>query len=163
MRQTTVRWIAIAIVGAMIAAIGVGVISGGGDTAGSNGDDDGGQADSAGASEPSVADGPHVELQLCSGATCPEPDEAAQQALLAELDADARVASSRLLPSDQVYQLFLDELGDQQDLVESIDPELVPALVHLELYDPEGATEVATSYEEHEAVANARDVRATAP
>ncbi len=163
MSQTTVRWIAIAIVGAMIAVVGVGVVSGGGDPDSSGADDGGVRTDSVGTTEPLVADGPHVVVELCAGVACPEPDADAEQELLAELDADSRVASTLLVTSDQAYELFLDEFGDQQDLVESIDPANVPAFIELELYDPEVASEVVTAYQDHEGVAAVSEAGVLAP
>lgn len=157
MRQTTVRWIAIAIVGAMIAVIGVGVVSGGGGPAGPDGQEDRPPADAGGATAATLADGPHVMLVLCAGVECPDPDDSAEQELLDELDADPRVASTLLVTSEQAYQLFLDARGDQQDLVEAIDPDSVPAFIELDLYDPEVAGEVVASYRDHEIVASARE------
>lgn len=160
MRQTTVRWIAIAIVGAMIAVIGVGVVSGGGGPAGSDEQVDRPRLDATGATEATLADGPHVVLVLCAGVECPDPDPGAEQELLDELDADDRIASTLLVTSEQAYQLFLDARGDQQDLVEAIDPEAVPAFIELDLYDPEVAGEVVASYRDHEIVASAREAGA---
>lgn len=163
MRQTTVRWIAIAIVGAMIAVVGVGVVSGGGDPAGSDVDDGGRRTNAAGADEATLADGPHVVIELCAGVACPEPDADAEQELLTELDTDARVASTRLVTSEQAYQLFLDRFGDQQDLVESVDPANVPAFIELELYDPAVAGEVVATYQDREVVATVSESGALAP
>lgn len=163
MRQTTVRWIAIAIVGAMIAVVGVGVVSGGGDPAGSDADDGGARTDAAGATESLAADGPHVVLELCAGVACPRPDADAEQELLAELDDDARVASTLLVTSEQAYQLFLDRFGDRQDLVDSIDPETVPAFIELELYDPAVAGEMVAAYQDREGVAAVSEADALAP
>lgn len=162
MRQTTVRWIAIAIVGALIATIGVGVISGGGGPADSDSDDDRSGAAATGATEATLADGPHVVLVLCAGVECPDPDAAAEQELLDELDDDPRIASTLLVTSEQAYQLFLDARGDQQDLVEAIDPDSVPAFIELDLYDPDVAGEVTASYRDHEIVASAREAGAFA-
>lgn len=163
MRQTTVRWIAIAIVGAMIAVIGVGVVSGGGGSSTSEEGVDGPGTVPTGASEAALADGPHVVIVLCAGVECPDPEPSAEQELLDELDGDPRIASTLLVTSEQAYQLFLDARGDQQDLVEAIDPDSVPAFIELDLYDPEVADEVVASYQDHEIVVSAREAGVLAP
>lgn len=163
MRQTTVRWIAIAIVGAMIAVVGVGVVSGGGDPAGSDAAGDGPGTTATDATEATLADGPHVVIELCAGVACPEPDPEDEQALLDELDEDPRVASIRLVTSEQAYQLFLDRFGDRQDLVESVDPADVPAFIELDLYDPEVASEVMAAHRDDEIVASVGEAGTLSP
>lgn len=163
MRQTTVRWIAIAIVGAMIAVVGVGVVAGGGDPAGSNADGEAPRTGTTGASEASLADGPHVLIELCAGAACPAPDPSAEQRLLDELEQDPRVASTLLVSSEQAYQMFLDRFGDQQDLVDAVDPADVPAFIELDLYDPAIASEVVATYRDHAGVANVGEAGALSP
>lgn len=158
MRQSTMRWIAIAIVVAMIATVGIGLVSGGGggdETAETTGDT--ARTRTTAGTEDAVREGPHLVLELCNGVTCPAPDDAAQQSLVAELDEDARVASTLLVSSEQAYQLFLDEWGDREDLVESVDAAEVPAFIELDLYEPEDAAEVQDTYAGHDVVAVVRD------
>lgn len=162
MRQSAVRWIAVALVGALI---GVAVIAVAGGTAGGGDateDGDGEAVDGTAASAEPV-DGPHVVIELCAGVACDEVDEDDQQALVAELQSDPRVTSARFVSSEQAYQLFLDRHGDQEDLVESVRPEDVPASIELELVDPEQAAEVAAEWEARPEVATARDARSLTP
>jgi cell division protein FtsX len=163
MGRSTARWIAIALVGALVAALGVGLVTGRGREA----DDAARQAPTADgargadAVDAEVLDGPHVVLELCTGAQCAEPDDADQRALVAEVEQDPRVASVLLVPSDQAYQLFLDRFGDQEELVESVRPEDVPARLEVDLLEPDGAPEVVAEWESHAAVASAFDARST--
>ena len=102
-------------------------------------------------------------IELCAGVACDEVDEDTQQDLVAELQADPRVTATRFVSSEQAYQLFLDRHGDQEDLVESVRPEDVPASVELELVDPEQAPEVVAEWEARPEVATARDARSLTP
>lgn len=162
MRQGLVRWMALALVGAMVAALAIGLVGGrgGGSETPDVGDGDAARAD---VSTAAPLDGPHVLVELCTGATCPAPDEAAQQALVDDLEADPRVASAVFVSSEQAYELFLEEFGDREDLVASVQREDVPARVELNLHDPAGVPEVAADHEQHPAVAGVYDARTVAP
>lgn len=163
MGRGAVRWIAIALVGAMVAFVAVGLVGGAddGDGAGSAGGDGTGAGPDVTATE--VVEGPHVIVELCAGVACPEVDQAAQQALLAEVDGDPRVASTLFVSSEQAYQLFLDRYGDQEELVASVNPDDVPARIEVDLVDPEAAADVAATYEDGDGVATAYDARALTP
>lgn len=163
MGQGPLRWIAIALIGAMVAALAVALVAGGGEPSGADGGttaDDGARGEST-ATE--VLDGPHVVVELCVGVACPELDDAGQQALVAEIEADPRVASVLLVSSEQAYQLFLDRFGDQEDLVASVQPEEVPARVELDLFDPQAVPTVLSDYEQRDGVARVYDARTVAP
>lgn len=161
MGQGTARWIAIALVGALVATLAVGLLGGRGGPA-----EDAGEAPGGG-SEPGVAaeplEGPHVVAFLCSGQECPRPGPDVQQAILDELQSDPRVLAARLVSSEQAYQLFLDRFGDQQELVESVDPEQIPARVELDLVDPEAVGEVMADHRGREGIAAMEDARVVSP
>ncbi len=157
MRQSTMRWIAIAIVAAMVATVGIGLVSGGGGDGSSEADGDGVRTTTTSGTDAPVAEGPHLQLELCNGVTCPEADDAAQQALVADLDEDPRVASTVLVTSEQAYQLFLDEWGHDQELVDAVPAEEMPAFIELDLYDPDVVGDVAGTYRGHAAVAAVRE------
>ncbi len=108
-------------------------------------------------------EGPHLWLDLCAGAVCPELDEPAREALVAEVRDDPRVSSVLYVSSDQAYQLFLDRFGDQQELVESVRPEDVPARIEVDLLDPADVDEVLADYRDREGVAAVNDARAVQP
>lgn len=159
MGRGTVRWIAIALVGAMVAFVAVGLIGGAGERDAAGSGDAAGGDDGADITATEVVEGPHVIVELCAGVACPEPDEAAQEALRAEAESDPRVASVVFVSSEQAYQLFLDRYGDQEELVASVRPEDVPARIELDLVDPGAAAEVAASYDGRDVVATAYDAR----
>ena len=162
MGQGTVRWIAIALVGALVAALAVSLVSGAGpDAASTTEDRDGSTA--PGSRATAVLEGPHLWLDLCAGVECPTLDEGGQEALVDELEADPRVASTLFVTGEQAYQLFLDRFGDQQDLVESVRPEDVPARIEVDLLDPADVDAVMGDYADREGVARANDARRVQP
>ena len=161
MGQGTARWIAIALVGALVATLAVGLLGGGGGgPEGANADDD--------TPRPRVAasqalEGPHLWLDLCTGVSCPAVDETTREALVADLEADPRVASTRFVSSEQAYQLFLDEWGDDEELVASVRPEDVPARIEVDLLDPDQADSVVADYADRTGVAAATGARGVRP
>lgn len=160
MGRGTVRWIAIAVIAAMVAFLAVGLVSGRGDEAGPPGRQeavDGGAP--AVATDSAALDGPHVILELCTGVACPRPSDAEQRRLQDEVASDPRVASARFVTSEQAYQLFLDRYGDDQELVEQVDPDTVPAEIQADLHRTDDVAAVVAEFEGHEAVATALDAR----
>ena len=161
MGRGTVRWIAIAVIGAMLAFLAVGLIGGRGDPAGS--DADGGARQGADgvtlATDDAALDGPHVILELCSGVACEPMSATARDELLEEVAGDPRVASTRFVSSEQAYQLFLDEFGDDQELVEQVDPATVPPEIQVDLHRPDDVGGVIAEFEGRDGVAAARDAR----
>ena len=160
MGRGAVRWIAIALVGAMIAAVGVGLVTG---REAGDGAADVDRPDTTPGAFGEPVDGPHLWLDLCAGVACEPLDDAGQQALVAEVDADPRVASTLFVPSDQAYQLFLDRYGDDEDLVASVRPEDMPARIEVELLDPAQVEAVMADYQQRQGVARVNDARAVTP
>lgn len=161
MGQGTARWIAIALVAALVATLAVGLLGGRGDPPEDAAGPAGGRSDAGVASEP--LEGPHVVAFLCAGQECPRPDADAEQAILAELESDPRVLAARLVTREQAYQLFLDRFGDQEELVASVDPEQIPARVELDLVDPDGVDQVLADHQGREGIAAIEDARVVAP
>ena len=162
MGRGTIRWIAIAVIGAMLAFLAVGLIGGRGDPAGSDADDrtqQGAVDDVAVVTDDAALDGPHVILELCSGVACDPMSTTERDQLLEEVDRDPRVASTRFVSSEQAYELFLDEFGDDQELVEQVDPATVPPEIQVDLYRTEDVADVIADLEDREGVAAARDAR----
>lgn len=163
MGQGSARWIAIALVGALVATLAVGLLGSGG---GGTGEEDGradGSTTTTRVPASEALEGPHLWLDLCAGISCPAVDEAAQEALVAELEADPRVASTLFVSSEQAYQLFLDRYGDREDLVESVRPEDVPARIEVDLLDPDEVDAVLADYAGRDGVAAATDARGVQP
>ena len=163
MNRGTVRWIALALVAALVAALAVGLVQSrsGSDSPTSPAPTSGGDAAAAGASEAAV-DGPHVTLEFCAGVTCPAADQARQQQVQSDVEGDPRVASTRLVSAEQAYQLFLDEHGDNEELVEQVDPETVPAQLEVDLLRADDTEAVVADLQGTDGVASVRDARAPA-
>lgn len=153
MRPATVRWIAIVAIGGLLAAFVVAAIAGG--RGGGQGDT--GETDSSReiSTPTGFVPGPHVVVQLCIENVCPVPDEATQQAFADELERDGRVASTRLVTSEQAYQLILDQWGDREDLVAETDPDEVPARIEIDLLDPADTDDLVASLKGQQGVLDA--------
>lgn len=156
MRQTTVRWIAIALVAALIGTLAVGFVVG--RNADAPAGDEEGTGAGAGADTAEVdaaTDGPHVIVELCNDRACPRQDEDQQQALAEDVRGDARVLSVRFVTLEQAHELFLAEVGDREDLVEDVAPGDIPARLEVDLYDAATADEVVAELSDREGVATA--------
>jgi hypothetical protein len=163
MNRSTARWIAIALVGAMIAAVAVGLLGGDGDQVSDLPARDPAAATTAVPVNGEVTDGPHAVIEFCANVACPAPDEDTQQALVDVLAADPRVALARLVTSEQAYALFVERYGDREDLVATIDPRQVPARIEVDLFDPTAIDLIAAEYGGRPGVASVYDARRVAP
>lgn len=163
MNRSTARWIAIALVAAMIAAVAVGLLGGEGDQVSDLPVRDPSAATTAAPVSGEVTDGPHAVIEFCANVACPAPDDSTQQALVDALAADPRVALARLVTSEQAYALFVERYGDREDLVATIDPEQVPARIELDLFDPMAVDAIAADYGGRVGVADVYDARRVAP
>jgi hypothetical protein len=157
MNQRTVQIIAVTVIVAMIGAFAVGLVFGGGGSGDgtSPGDQDGRTGQPQDAQDASVLAGPHVEVQLCAGVACPRRDAAEEEELHAEVESDPRVRLALLITSEQHYELFLEEFGDRQDLVDQVDPDTVPSLLQVYLRDPDDAPAVLSWLLDEDGVADA--------
>lgn len=156
MRQTTVRWIAIAVVAALLGTLAVGFVVG--QNADAPAVDEEGTGAGAGVDSTQVdaaVDGPHVIVELCNDQACPRQDEDQQQALADEVRRDPRVLSVRFVTQEQAHELFLAEFGDREDLVEDVAPDDIPARLEVDLYDPATVGAVVAELSEREGVATA--------
>lgn len=164
MNQRTVRIIAVTVVVALIGAFAVGLFGGGG--AGEStlpGGQDGATTQPQDAQEAAVLADPHVEAQLCAGVACPRRDASDEAALHAEVESDPRVRLALFITAEQHYQIFLEEFGDRQDLVDQVDPDTVPSLLQVYLRDPGDAPAVVSWLLGHDGVADAWAVQTAAP
>jgi hypothetical protein len=165
MNQRTVRIIAVTVVVALIGAFAVGLVFGGGGTGDGTlpGDQDGTTTQPGDAQETAVLAGPHVEAQLCADVSCPRRDALEEEQLHAEVESDPRVRLALLIPAEQHYQIFLEEFGDRQDLVDQVDPDTVPSLLQVYLRDPLDAQAVVAWLLEQDGVADAWELPTTTP
>ena len=139
MSQRTAKIIAIIAVVALIGTLAVGLVVGGtGDPAGNQGDagttQQFGPQASPGAT--TVLGGPHLFVVLCDGVACPRPDEDEEARILADIAADPRVRDARLITAERWYEAFLEQYGDQEELVDALDPDTIPAQVQVYLRNP---------------------------
>lgn len=156
MRQTTVRWIAIAVVAALIGTLAIGFVVGRNADAPAGGEEGTGAGTGADTAQVDAAtDGPHVIVELCNDQACPRQDEDQQQALAEAVRGDPRVLSVRFVTLEQAHELFLAEVGDREDLIEDVAPGDIPARLEVELYDPATADEVVAELSDREGVATA--------
>jgi cell division transport system permease protein len=78
-----------------------------------------------------------VSIFLCDGRTCPAITPEQQEALRSELEAHAVVQEVFYESKEDAYERFTELFRDQPNLVESVDPDVLPASFRVKLQDPE--------------------------
>jgi cell division transport system permease protein len=78
-----------------------------------------------------------VSIFLCDGRTCPEITPEQQETLRTELEQHSVVQEVFYESKEEAYERFRELFRDQQNLVESVDPDVLPASFRVKLQDPE--------------------------
>ena len=78
-----------------------------------------------------------VSIFLCDGRTCPEITPEQREQLREELEAQPVVAEVFFESKEQAYERFRELFRDQPDLIDSVDPDVLPASFRVKLQDPE--------------------------
>ena len=92
-----------------------------------------------------------------------ELDDTAREALVAEVRDDPRVSVGAVRVQRAGLPAVPRRYGDNQELVDSVRPEDVPARIEVDLLDPAGVEEVLADYRDREGVATVTDARAVQP
>ncbi|MEX0953286.1 MAG: permease-like cell division protein FtsX, partial [Nitriliruptoraceae bacterium] len=77
-----------------------------------------------------------VSIFLCDGSTCPAITETQQEQLREELESEPVVAEVFYESKQEAYERFTELFRDQPNLVESVDPDILPASFRVRLHDP---------------------------
>ncbi len=159
--RRNVRTIAILLVAAMLATVAAVVVTAGGSDNGAPG-----SSSTPDSLQPSVAPvdgtttiprGPHVTLVFCSDIDCPRPSADVEEAILATLDADPRVASYEYVSPERAYALFLEQFGDDEELAGSVDEDAVPARVEVDVLTVDAIAGLLADYANQDGVAEVVD------
>jgi cell division transport system permease protein len=78
-----------------------------------------------------------VSIFLCDGRTCPAITPEQQETLRTELEEHAVVQEVFFESKEDAYERFTELFRDQPNLVESVDPDVLPASFRVKLQDPE--------------------------
>jgi cell division transport system permease protein len=78
-----------------------------------------------------------VSIFLCDGRTCPAITPEQQETLRTELEDHAVVQEVFYESKEDAYERFTELFRDQPNLVESVDPDVLPASFRVKLQDPE--------------------------
>jgi cell division transport system permease protein len=78
-----------------------------------------------------------VSIFLCDGRTCPAITPEQQETLRNELEEHAVVQEVFYESKEDAYERFTELFRDQPNLVESVDPDVLPASFRVKLQDPE--------------------------
>jgi cell division transport system permease protein len=78
-----------------------------------------------------------VSIFLCDGRTCPAITPEQQETLRSELEAHSVVQEVFYESKEDAYERFTELFRDQPNLVESVDPDVLPASFRVKLQDPE--------------------------
>ncbi len=88
-----------------------------------------------------------VAIFLCDGRSCPEISDQQRSELAADLEAHALVADLEYESKEQAYQRFLVLFEDRPDVLESTDPDALPAAFRVWVEDPQQAGQLVGAFE----------------
>lgn len=100
-----------------------------------------------------------VSIFLCDGRTCPEITPEQRDELEEDLEGQAVVDEVFYESKDDAYQRFTDLFQDQPNLVESVDPEVLPASFRVKLENPQLFTVIADQFSAYPGVEEVVDQR----
>jgi cell division transport system permease protein len=100
-----------------------------------------------------------VSIFLCDGSTCPAITETQQAQLLEDLEAEPVVAEVFYESKDEAYARFTELFKDQPNLIESVDPDILPASFRVRLEDPALFAVIAEQFDAYPGVEEIVDQR----
>ncbi|GGI09523.1 permease-like cell division protein FtsX [Egicoccus halophilus] len=100
-----------------------------------------------------------VSIFLCDGRTCPEITDEQQQQLREDLEDQPVVAEVFFESKQDAYDRFVELFRDQPNLVESVDPDVLPASFRVRLENPQLFNVIAEQFEAYPGVEEIVDQR----
>jgi len=100
-----------------------------------------------------------VSIFLCDDRTCPEITPEQQEQLREELEAQPVVAEVFFESKDDAYARFRELFRDQPNLVDSVDPDVLPASFRVRLENPQLFNVIAEQFEAYPGVEEIVDQR----
>lgn len=87
-----------------------------------------------------------VTIFLCDGRTCPAITPEQEQALREELEAEPIVEEVFYESKEEAYERFTELFRNQPSLIETVDPDILPASFRVKLVDPDQFMVIATQF-----------------
>lgn len=87
-----------------------------------------------------------VTIFLCDGRTCPAITPEQEQALRRELEAEPLVEEVFYESKQEAYERFTELFRNQPSLIETVDPDILPASFRVKLVDPDQFMVIATQF-----------------
>jgi cell division transport system permease protein len=100
-----------------------------------------------------------VSIFLCDGRTCPEITPEQQEQLREDLEAQPVVAEVFFESKEAAYARFRELFRDQPNLVDSVDPDVLPASFRVRLENPQLFNVIAEQFEAYPGVEEIVDQR----
>ncbi len=100
-----------------------------------------------------------VSIFLCDGRTCPEITPEQQDTLQADLEEQPVVEEVFYESKQEAYERFTELFQDQPNLVDSVDPDVLPASFRVRLADPQLFRVIADQFEAYPGVEEIVDQR----
>lgn len=100
-----------------------------------------------------------VSIFLCDGRTCPEITPEQEDQLREDLEAQPVVEEVFYESKDEAYERFIELFEDQPNLVESVDPDVLPASFRVKLENPQLFGVIAEQFQEYPGVEEVVDQR----
>jgi cell division transport system permease protein len=100
-----------------------------------------------------------VSIFLCDGRTCPEITPEQEEQLRTDLEEQPVVEEVFFESKEQAYERFIDLFEDQPNLVDSVDPDVLPASFRVKLENPQLFAVIAEQFQEYPGVEEVVDQR----
>jgi cell division transport system permease protein len=100
-----------------------------------------------------------VSIFLCDGTTCPEITEQQQETLRRDLEDQPVVEEVHYESKEEAYERFTELFRDQQNLLEIVEPDILPASFRVSLVDPDEFLVIAQQFEAYPGVEDIVDQR----
>jgi cell division transport system permease protein len=100
-----------------------------------------------------------VSIFLCDGRTCPEITPEQEEQLRTDLEEQPVVEEVFFESKDEAYERFIELFEDQPNLVDSVDPDVLPASFRVKLENPQLFAVIAEQFQEYPGVEEVVDQR----
>ena len=100
-----------------------------------------------------------VSIFLCDGRTCPEITPEQEEQLRTDLEEQPVVEEVFFESKDEAYERFIELFEDQPNLVDSVDPDVLPASFRVKLENPQLFGVIAEQFQEYPGVEEVVDQR----
>ncbi len=100
-----------------------------------------------------------VSIFLCDGQACPEITEQQQETLRQDLEDQPVVDEVHYESKDEAYERFTELFADQENLLEIVEPDILPASFRVSLVDPDEFLVINQQFEAYPGVEDIVDQR----